>query len=181
MPPEDTAGLYWVPYTTCVDCAPPQALVAYVVADAGIARTIRLALDGKLGLGLPYVVHTDELGVAPRGIAVVVGTFGNRDAAQRAAASSPVIAAARASAIAIDPHAQLPEAPRHVTVVDCGGPVEAWSKADVDAAKASLDATSDPDAHKTLAAMHEWLLRQLATRPAACSVSPGRPVRRRGR
>jgi hypothetical protein len=171
--PEDTAGLYWLPYATCADCTAPQAVVAYVTPDERAARTIRAALDGKLGLGLPYVVHTDELGVAPRGIAIVVGAFASRDAAERAAATSPVLAAAHASAIAIDPHAQPPEAPRHVTVVDRGGPVQAWSKADVDAAKAALDATSDPEAHKTLAAMHDWVLRQLATRPAACSVLPG--------
>jgi hypothetical protein len=171
--PEDTAGLYWIPYATCDDCAVPQAIAAYVTDDEHAAHAIRAALDGKLALGLPYVVHTDELGVAPRAIAVVIGAFASRDAAARAASASPVVAGVQARALAIDPQASPPEAPRHVTVVDRGAPVQAWSKADVEAAKAALDASTDPAAHATLAASHAWVLRQLATRPAACSVLPG--------
>jgi hypothetical protein len=163
--PENTAGLYWVPYVTCDDCAVPQAIAAYMTPDEHVARAIRAALDGKLALGLPYVVHTDELGVAPRAIAVVIGAFGSRDAAARAASASPVVAGVQARAIAIDPKASPPEAPRHVTVVDRGGPVQAWSKADVDAAKAAVDAAGDP--------APDALMRRLATRPATCSVLPG--------
>jgi hypothetical protein len=171
--PEDTAGLYWVPYATCADCIAPQAIAAYITPDERVARAIRTALDGKLALGLPFVVSTDELGIAPRGIAVVIGAFGATESAGRAAIASPVVEGVHAQTFAIDPKAQPSEAPRHVTVVDRGGPVQAWSKADVDAAKAALDATTDPDAHKTLAAMHAWVLQWLASRPAACSVLPG--------
>jgi len=170
--PEDTAGLYWLPYATCDDCIAPQAIAAYVAPDEHVARTIRGALDGKLALGLPFVVHTDELGLAPPGIAIVIGAFSTPDGAARAAAASPVIGGLHAQSFAIDKAAPA-ETPRHVTVVDRGGPVRAWSKADVDAAKAALDETTDADAHATLAAMHAWLLRRLATRPAACTVLPG--------
>ncbi|HEY1811501.1 MAG TPA: hypothetical protein VGG74_04045 [Kofleriaceae bacterium] len=158
--PENTAGLYWVPYVTCDDCAVPQAIAAYLTPDEHVARAIRAALDGKLALGLPYLVHTDELGVAPRAIAVVIGAFGSRDAAARAASASPVVAGVQARAIAIDAKASPAEAPRHVTVVDRGGPVQAWSKADVDAAKQSADG-------------HDAVIAALAPRPAACSVLPG--------
>ena len=158
---------------TCDDCTTPQAIAAYVTPDEHVARTIRGSLDGKLALGLPFVIHTDELGLAPRGIAVVIGAFSTPDGAAHAAAASPEIAGLHAQSFAIDPKAEPAETPRHVTVVDRGGPVRAWSKADVDAAKAALDATSDPDAHATLAAMHAWVLRRLATRPAACTVLPG--------
>ena len=171
--PEDTAGLYWRPYVTCDDCVAPRALVAYLTTDEREARAIRRALEGTLALGLPYAIHTDELGMAPRAIAIVAGSYRTQDAAERAAAARPVIAGRRATAIALDPEADPPEAPRHVTVVDLGGPVPAWSKADVDAAQAALDASSDPAAHATPAAMHAWVQRQLAARPAMCTVLPG--------
>jgi hypothetical protein len=170
--PEDTAGLYWVPYVTCDDCDRPQALVAYLTGDEHEAHAIRSALDGKLALGLPYVIHTDELGLRLRKIAVVIGTYATKAAADRGAATSPPVAGHRAATIALA-GGTSPEAPRHVTVVDRGQAVPAWSKADVDAVKAALDATADPGAHETLAASHAWVLRQLAARAPTCTVLPG--------
>jgi hypothetical protein len=170
--PEDTAGLYWQPYVTCDDCDRPQAIVAYVTGDEHEARAIRSALDGKLALGLPYVIHTDELGLPLRAIAVVVGTYGTKDAADRGAATTPPIGRYRATAIALG-GGLVPEAPRHVTVVDRGQAVPAWSKADVDAVKSALGATAEPGAHDTLAASHAWVLRQLAARAPTCTVLPG--------
>src|SRR5258708_39818070 len=79
--PEDTAGVYWVPYETCPTCARPAAIAAYVAADEPDARAIVAALRGTLALGLPYVVHGDEIGVGPGAIFVIVGTFGTRAAA----------------------------------------------------------------------------------------------------
>jgi hypothetical protein len=160
-PPERTAGIYWMPYVTCADCTPPRAIAAYLAPDERSARAIRAALDGKLGLGLPFVVHTDELGLtATHGIAVVIGAFGTKPAAEQVAAASPVIADLRASAVEIAPNAQPPVAPRHVTVVDRGGAVAAWSRADVDAVHAHGGGRDE-------------LARQIAQRPAACSVLPG--------
>jgi hypothetical protein len=92
-------------------------------------------------------------------------------AAARAPAASPVVAGQHARAIAIDVRAEPPEAPRRVTVVDRGGPVQAWSKADVDAAHAALAAAPNPP--RTQDGTHAWLVRWLAARPAACSVLPG--------
>jgi len=160
-PPERTAGIYWIPYATCDDCTPPGAIAAYIAPDERAARAIRTALDGKLGLGLPFVVHTDELGFATLpGIAVVVGAFGTKSAADQVAASSPVIGDLHATSFAIDPHVQPPVAPRHVTVVDRGGAVAAWSRADVDAVHAHGGGRDE-------------LARLIAQRPAACSVLPG--------
>jgi hypothetical protein len=160
-PPERTAGIYWIPYVTCDDCRPPQAIAAYIAPDEHAARAIRAALDGKLGLGLPFVVHTDELGFTTlHGIAVVIGAFGTKSAADQVAAASPAIADLHASSFAIDPHVQPPVAPRHVTVVDRGGAVAAWSRADVDAVHAHGGSRDE-------------LARLIAQRPAACSVLPG--------
>src|SRR5262245_2568858 len=82
--PEDTAGVYWVPYETCYDCEDPKAIVAYVVQSPAAAKQIARGLEGTLPLGLPYIIHTDELGLSPRGIAVVTGSFSTVDAAKAA-------------------------------------------------------------------------------------------------
>jgi hypothetical protein len=94
------------------------------------------------------------------GVAVVIGAFGAKPAADQVAAASPVIAELHASAFEIDPRVQPPVAPRHVTVVDRGGAVAAWSRADVDAVHAH-------------GGRRDELARLIAQRPAACSVLPG--------
>ena len=101
--PEATAGLYWIPYVTCHDCEPPTALVAYITPDPDAARAIVSAMEGKLRLGLPYVIHTDEIGASPRGSAIVTGSFDKRERAEHAAAGSTAIAGISPSVIAILP------------------------------------------------------------------------------
>ena len=147
--PEDTAGLYWIPYATCTDCGAPAALAAYVTTDVTHARKIRAQLDGKLAFGLPYVIHTDQLDdggsrlvVPRRGIAVVLGAFGSIDAARAAAKKAPAIAGEHAIVIAIasaDATASLGDAAHLVTVVDRGGPVAAWSARDIAAVMKVID------------------------------------------
>ncbi len=174
--PEATAGLYWEPYVTCYDCDRPDAVVAYVVSDAREARAIVAALDGKLAFGLPYVVHTDDLGITPRGIAVVIGNFGDRAAATAAAATAPVIARHHAVVHGLTENDELGtphDPPSHVTVVDRGAPVPAWSKRDVDRATAAMNDSEDPAAHETLVAEHAWVARELAKRTPLCVVKPG--------
>jgi hypothetical protein len=176
MRPEVAAGLYWEPYATCYDCDRPTAVVAYVVSDAREASAIVDALHGKLAFGLPYVVHTDDLGIAPRGIAVVIGNYGDRAAATEAATAAPVIARHHAAVHGIttaDDRGPSHDPPSHVTVVDRGAPVPAWSKRDVDRATAALDKTEDPAAHATLQAQHAWVQRELANLPPLCVVKPG--------
>lgn len=168
--PEAVAGLYWQPYQTCDDCAAPAALAAYVAPDAVTARAITAALDGRLALGLPYVVHTDELFAGPGGLAVVTGAFTTRaDAAAAVAGSEPIAGVAPS---VIEATAYGAEAPRHVTAIDRGGPVPAWSPADVEAAEAAMNA-SVPDARQTAETQRRRFLRELGKRPPACTVAPG--------
>jgi len=169
--PEDTAGVYWVPYQTCPTCAQPAAIAAYVAADEPTARTIVAALRGKLALGLPYVVHGDELGVGPRAILVVVGSFGTRAAAEATATAAPAIGGHRAEAIAVDESQQrdAPESPRYVTVVDRGPPVPAYTKDDMAAARAAVDG----GAFATIGDMHAAAVAAIRARPPLCSVRAG--------
>jgi hypothetical protein len=171
--PESTAGLYWLPYHPCDRCAQPAALAAYLVPDALAARTIARALEGKLPFGLPYIVHTEELAVSPSAIAVVIGTFASRDAALAAAARASAIAGHRAEVIDVAGGDRWVESPHHVTVIDRGAPVPAWSKADVDAVTAALDESDDPDAHATMQTQHAWVQAKLRERAPACTVAPG--------
>jgi len=174
--PEATAGLYWEPYVTCYDCDRPDSVVAYVVSDVREARAIVDALHDKLAFGLPYVVHTDDLRISPRGIAVVIGNYGDRDAAKLAAAAAPVIGRRHAAVHGLTDNDELGsphDPPSHVTVVDRGAPVPAWSKRDVDRATAAMNDSEDPAAHETLEAQHAWVARELATRPPLCVVEPG--------
>lgn len=183
--PEATAGLYWQPYVTCDACATPAAVVAYVTADAPVAQTIMRTLDGRLGLGRPWAVHTDELGLgasAPAddgaaaaraaGIAIVIGTFTTRDAAVLAAARSDAIAGVVPRVLERAVEAS-PDQPRHVTQIDRGGSAPAWRKADLDAAVAALNALEGDDAPATLTAQDAWIARQLQRRGPACTVLPG--------
>lgn len=170
--PEATAGLYWHPYVTCDDCAVPAAVVAYVAPDAAAARAIVAALEGRLRLGLPWVIHTDHLGAGLGGVAVVTGTFSTREAADRAAAGSDPIGGVAPRVIAIE-GAYGPDTPRHVTVIDRGGPVAAWSQADIRAVDQAMSESDDPDAQQTMKSQARWFARELAKRPPACTVQPG--------
>jgi len=173
--PEATAGLYWLPYVTCHDCQTPVAIVAYVTPDPASARRIARALDGTLALGLPYIIHTDELGIAPSGIAIVTGTYSSRSAAATAAATTRLVDDRRATVfeLAADAGAPVPEAPRHVTVVDRGPRVMAWSRTDLDAVEAALETTTDPDASSSMEAQRAWIRRKLREHAPACTVQPG--------
>ncbi len=176
--PEDTAGLYWLPYETCHDCERPITLAAHLTTLPDEARRIMVALDGKLGLGLPYAIHTDELGLEPRQIAVVTGNFSSRAAATAAAASTSAIAGHEASLIdvAVDEYGypiNVPDAPRHVSVVDRGRPVRAWSQRDVDAALAAVDAAPDDGRDASPAARRARIRRALQGHRPACTLEPG--------
>jgi hypothetical protein len=170
--PEATAGLYWIPYVTCLDCQPPTALVAYITPDESTARTIAAAMQGKLRLGLPYMVHTDEIGASPRGVAIVTGSFDKREHAEQAAAGSTAIAGVSPSVIAIDKD-HWSEAPRHVTVIDRGAPTPAWSADNLRAVETAMSESSDPDVQNTLQSQRRWMQRELAKRTPACTVAPG--------
>ncbi|HUQ02421.1 MAG TPA: hypothetical protein VM261_07985, partial [Kofleriaceae bacterium] len=170
--PEATAGLYWLPYVTCHDCEPPTAIVAYITPDEATARAIVAAMQGKLRLGLPYVVHTDEIGASPRGIAVVTGSFDERAYAEHAAAGSDAIAGISPAVVDIDKD-YWKEAPRHVTVIDRGGPTPAWSAADLHAVEQTMSESSDPEAQNTLESQRRWMQTELAARKPACTVNAG--------
>jgi hypothetical protein len=175
--PERAAGLYWLPYMTCDRCDPPAAIVAYVVGDAVAARAIMKAFEGKLDLGFPFAVHTDEIAIAPPGIAVVIGTHGSHARAVDALAPLAAVHGVRPAVYDLETdiynHADKFGGTRRVTVVDRGGPVPAWSKDALDAARAALDASDDPDAHHTLESMHRWVQAQLHAQKPACTVQPG--------
>jgi hypothetical protein len=170
--PEATAGLYWLPYVTCWDCAPPAALVAYIAPDVATASAIRDAVDGKVRFGLPYVVHTDEIGASPRGIAVVTGAFGKREWAATAAEGSGAIAGVTPRVIEVNKD-YWSEAPRHVTVIDRGPPTPAWSAADLRAVEEAMSESDDPDAQNTLESQHRWMEEHLAAKKPACTLAPG--------
>lgn len=175
---EDTAGMYWLPYSTCDECERPKALVAYVVKTPAAAQQIKKALDGKLALGLPYVVHTDQLGLTPSGIAVVLGSFSSLDAAKAAAAKAPKVggAIAKATELVLDQYG-MPvgkgETPRSVTEVDRGAPVQAWSAADIKQVETAAAFSEDPEAQATIESGYRWMLRELAKKKPACTVRPG--------
>ena len=175
--PESTAGLYWLPYSTCYDCTAPVALAAYVTPSEREARAITHALAGKLALGLPYVVHTEELGLARRpAIAVVLGSFSSRAGADAARVAAPVLGGRRPIVLDIpsengdgDGGGAYVESPHHVTVVDRGGAVPAYSPKDVQAAEAAVDGGS----FDTIDAMHDAARRAIAPRHPLCTLQPG--------
>lgn len=177
--PESTAGLYWIPYTTCPDgdCAQPAALVAYVTPDERTARRIKAALDGTLAFGLPWVIHTDQLddggsrlAVTRSGIAIVIGTFATRDAAASVAAKARRITGERATVIDIAAATtadSLGETAHSVTVVDRGRPVPAWSAREIAAIYEKLD-NGDYQGDR-----EAELARELHGHTPLCMVNPG--------
>jgi hypothetical protein len=157
------AGVYWVPYST-YDADAPKALVAYVTPSEATAKKIVKALDDKLPFGFPYVIYTDEINAeTPRGIAVVTAAYATTDVMPgvRIAGVTP-----RVLALGTDPYPTA-ENPRHVTVIDRGAPVRAWSKRAVESAEQDADAAELPteDARKRF--VHEHL------GVPACTVKPG--------
>jgi hypothetical protein len=175
---EETAGVYWLPYETCEACEKPEAIVAYVVQTPAAAKEIVKALEGKLPLGLPYIIHTDELGMATRGIAVVTGAFSTLDDANAAVQALPVLAKTKAKARALADEAfrgstDAIKNPRHATVVDRGAPVPAWSASDVKAVETAAAFAHDQEAQETLESSHRWVLRELGKKKPACMVNPG--------
>jgi hypothetical protein len=173
--PEDTAGMYWIPYETCDDCAAPAALAAYVTPDEGRARTIRAQLDGKLAFGLPYVIHTDQLDnggsrvvVPRRGIAVVLGSFGTVDAARDAAKKAPAIAGVHAIVLDLKEWTDsFGDAAHLVTVVDRGAPVPAWSARDIKRMMGVIDNGEYEGSRE------QAMARALAKLKPLCTVKPG--------
>lgn len=168
--PEAAAGIYWIPYATCDECARPAALVAYLFDDVGPARAAVRALEGRLRLGLPYVVHTEPLMAGPGRIAVVVGAFGTMADASAAAAGSEPIGGAVATLIPIDEYWPSEE-PHQVTAIDRGGPVAAWSADDLRAADEAAGARLE--AEDLEARADDPFERELAKRTPACTVQPG--------
>lgn len=177
--PETTAGLYWVPYTTCDDCEAPAALVAYVTPDETTARSILHALDGTLALGLPYAIHTDDLATAGSAIAIVTGSYSVTAAATAALAHLAPIAGVAPAVIDLGslPRDQIAAESHHVVVIDRGSAVPAWSTADVEAIFAGSDdadgADGSDDEPSTHGSFHVHLMRSLRTRRPACMVQPG--------
>jgi hypothetical protein len=173
--PIAAAGLYWRPYVTCDECAKPAAIVAYLVGDEGEARRIQATLADNMALGLPFAVHTDQLGVTPAAIAIVIGAFATAGEAERAAAGAATIAGQRAQVVPVGAtDADTFVTPEHEVVsVDRGHPVPAWSQRDFEAASAARDASTDPSAHSTLEAMHAFVQRELRTHKPLCTIAPG--------
>ena len=176
--PENITGLYWIPYETCPDeCTPPAALVAYVTPAEATARRAKAALDGKLALGLPWVIHTDELNnggsrtvVPRRGIAVVIGSFSSRKAARAAAAKAPVIDGLHATVIDIasaKTAKPFDDKGYGVTTIDRGAAVPAWSAKDINAAEEALAKGDYKGDYKAAFA------RELKKRTPLCTVKPG--------
>jgi hypothetical protein len=175
--PEATAGLYWIPYTTCDDCAAPTALVAYVTQDEARARRVTATLDGRLALGMPWVIHTDQLDdggtrivVADPGIAIVIGSFATPAAAKSAADRAPAIDGVHARVIDLASSERadsLGEEAQLVTVVDRGAPVAAWSARDIEAVSNRLDSGEYEGTRE------QALARELAKHRPACTVQPG--------
>ncbi|MFO0679089.1 MAG: hypothetical protein U0169_21360 [Polyangiaceae bacterium] len=106
------AGLYFrsghFEMAACTGCKAPK-----VVATAGIfanakeaENAVKTLAEGALPVGYPWVVHTDELGLADpsmRGIAVVTGLFASyEDANAWRAANTVSVANARLTALADD-------------------------------------------------------------------------------
>lgn len=84
------AGTYFRGYDTCGGCTTPTHVVlAAIVQTPQAAHDVIAALPTKsLSPGYPLVVHTDEIGLVDpqRGIAIVVGLFGDAEAADAWAA-----------------------------------------------------------------------------------------------
>ncbi len=161
-------------FSTCDECEEPTALAVHLTRSPAVARRIMRALDGKLGLGLPYAIHTDQLGVEPRQIAVVTGNFSTRAAAEARAASTTKLA--RHAATVIDLGAgdrEVRDEPRHVIVIDRGARVPAWRPADVDAVVDAMDTTGPDELKLSYVAKQKWILDALAKRTPACLVDPG--------
>jgi hypothetical protein len=148
----------------------PTALAAYFVDDIAEARTIAARLEGTLALGLPFVVHASEVGLARDQIAIVVGAYPGRGDADDAARAVPAIAARRAEVVALPTSdtAEVPE--RFVVRIDRGARVPAWSRADVEQIETEAD---ESDALRTMAARRKWVLDRLHAKTPACTLEPG--------
>lgn len=106
------AGLYFrsghYEKRACAACKEPKVVAtAGVFANAKEAENaLRALAEGSLPLGYPWVVHTDELGLADathRGIAVVTGLFASyEDANAWRTANTLTPATARLTALADD-------------------------------------------------------------------------------
>lgn len=168
--PEATAGPYWIPYRTCYDCGEPAAVVAYLTTDPTMAQSIVDRLRPNAPLGMPWVIHTDELAVAG-GIAVVVGTFAAAPAARELAARAPRIAGISPVALELNHGDELTTSlTKRITVVDRGPAVVAWAAGDLEAA---LERVSEPPSYRNEAERKQSTERALARLTPACVVRAG--------
>jgi hypothetical protein len=175
VPPSIAAGVFWIPYESCPTCDEPKALAAYVAADVATARSIASRLDGALDLGLPFVAHAQEIGLAREAIVVAIGAYATRAEAEAAVRVAPPIAGRTAEVIDVPSYEAMVggEVKHHVVRIDRGGPVKAWSAADVQEIEDAANESSDPATHATEASRRRWIAERLSARKPACTVEPG--------
>jgi hypothetical protein len=129
------AGLYWTGYKTCEACQRPAAMTAAVAKTLDHARDLARRAAGKLPVGYPFVVHTDQLASsASDGIAVIFGLHASDADADRWLAHQQQLGLASAKyAISDDP--PTVESRQIVTQVIEGAAVAAYRPVDVEVAE----------------------------------------------